>query len=312
MTKIRSAHTALPSSYKLTDHTRALERVATGGPNSVMALPFVKWVGGKRKLTPTISSLAPRRFRRYAEPFLGGGAMALALGIEGMLLNDSNTELINAFTVISDSLVALTYELSCMREQHSEAYYYEVRSWNPESLTPIEQAARFIFLNKTGFNGLYRVNRQGQFNVPFGKHANPSLFEATLLQKISDVISTSELHNLHYIDFIEKHIQPGDFVYLDPPYLPVSQYSDFKRYTPDQFREDDQIRLAQMYDGLVDVGAYPILSNSAAPLALELYGHHNIHMVEMARMVNSNASKRGPVPEIVVTPNLKKSVARWH
>ena len=307
MTHMKSVETTSRLTQTVSDHTAVLERVEKG---HFAALPFVKWVGGKRKLAPTIARLAPRRFRRYAEPFLGGGAVALSLGIEGMLLNDSNTELINAFAVIKDDLVALCAELSRMRDQHSEEYYYEVRALNTDTLTPIEQAARFIFLNKTGFNGLYRVNRWGQFNVPFGRHANPSLFEAAMLKHISDVVAASDLHNLHYIEFLEKYVQPGDFVYLDPPYIPVSQYSDFKRYTPDQFREADQIRLAEVYDQLVELGAYPILSNSAAPMAFDLYGHHNIQTVEMTRMVNSDASKRGAVAEILVTPKTKGE--QWH
>jgi DNA adenine methylase len=291
----------------LPDRTPVLERVANG---NFSALPFVKWVGGKRSLAPTIATYAPRRFTRYVEPFLGGGAMALALGLEGMLLNDANSELINAFTVIQDSLVALCEELTHLREQHSEAFYYTVRARRFESLTAVEQAARFIYLNKTGFNGLYRVNRRGEFNVPFGRHANPGVFEAAMLRHISDVVGGSQLHNLHYLTFLERHVQPGDLVYLDPPYIPVSQYSDFKRYTPDQFREADQIRLAQAYDDLIELGAYPILSNSAAPLALELYARHQIYTVRMRRSLNSDGGGRGEINEILVLPKTKGS--QWH
>lgn len=307
MTTTRSAAPPQTPTNAVIDHTRDLLRVEAG---EFRALPFVKWVGGKRKLAPTIASLAPRRFRRYAEPFLGGGAMALALGISDMMLNDANSELMNAYQVIQGQLVALTSQLSEMKKHHSEDYYYEVRAWQPDK--EVDQAARFVFLNKTGFNGLYRVNRLGQFNVPYGRQANPSLFESPMLQRISDVLENSTLHNMDYLEFLQEMVKPGDFVYLDPPYIPVSQYSDFKRYTPDQFREEDQRTLAQVYDYLVEFGAYPILSNSSAPLALDLYSNHQIHYVEMARMVNSDASKRGPVKEILVTPNPKRVSDLWH
>lgn len=235
--------------------------------------------------------------------------MALALGITDMMLNDANSELMTAYQIIQEELVALTARLSEMKKHHSEDYYYEVRSWEPDN--PLDQAARFIFLNKTGFNGLYRVNRSGRFNVPFGKQLNPSLFEAEMLHRISDVLENSALHNMDYLEFLQEKVGPGDFVYLDPPYIPVSQYSDFKRYTADQFREEDQVALARAYDHLVELGAYPILSNSSAPLAIELYSHHQIHYVEMSRMVNSDASKRGPVKEILVTPNPKRLSDLW-
>jgi len=306
MTTTRSAAPPSTPTSTVSDHTRDLQKVENG---EFQALPFVKWVGGKRKLVPTIARLAPRHFRRYAEPFLGGGAMALALGIEGMLLNDANSELMNTYQVIQGQLVALTARLSEMKKHHSEEYYYEVRAQRPED--PVEQAARFVFLNKTGFNGLYRVNRSGQFNVPFGRQVNPNLFESPMLQRISNVLENSTLHNMDYLEFLQEMVKPGDFVYLDPPYIPVSQYSDFKRYTAEQFREEDQVTLAQVYDLLVEMGVYPILSNSSAPLALDLYGKHQIHYVEMARMINSDPTKRGPVKEILVTPNPERVSDLW-
>lgn len=290
-----------------TENTQA-ERVQNVLDGYCSAQPFIKWVGGKRKLIPAILAHAPQRFERYLEPFLGGGSLALALGLKGMLLNDANAELINAYAVVGDSLVRLTEQLEHLKRQHSEEFYYAVRATNPDSLTDIEQAARFIYLNKTGFNGLYRVNRFGQFNVPFGHHANPGLYDVSILKAAADVITGSQLFSMQYDDFLRQHARAGDFIYLDPPYIPVSLYSDFKRYTAQQFRENDQVQLAALYTDLVELGAYPLLSNSYTPLSLELYGQHRIVQIEARRNVNSNGMGRGSIAEILVMPRLKRGV----
>ncbi|GGR11239.1 DNA adenine methylase [Deinococcus ruber] len=278
---------------------QAVQAVLSG---HVVAAPFVKWAGGKRKLMRTILSYAPITFERYLEPFLGGGALALALGIPGMLLNDVNGDLINAYMVISEFPVALTTELDRLKALHSEEFYYFVRALNPMGMTPVEQAARFIYLNKAGFNGLYRVNRAGQFNVPFGHNPNPSLYDVMVLQAVANVVAASTVSCLPYDQFLRQNARQGDFIYLDPPYIPVSEYSDFKRYTKEQFREDDQVRLAELYTELVQLGAYPILSNSHTPMTLELYGQHKIIEVEMTRSINSVGMGRGAISEVLVLP----------
>lgn len=266
------------------------------------ALPFVKWAGGKRKLVGKIINIAPVTFKRFLEPFVGGGALALALGHHTMLLNDANIELINAYTIIRDQLSELCPLLDRHQKEHSEEYFYAIRSQKPSSLTPIEQTARFIYLNKTCYNGLYRVNRQGEFNVPSGKYKTPILYELKNLQAVSWVLQNTELFAEDYKIFLNQHVRPGDFIYLDPPYVPISQYSDFKRYTKKQFREQDQLTLAQIYNELVALGAYPVLSNSYSELTLNLYAQHDIQIVYAGRNINHEGSGRGLIPEILVKP----------
>ena len=266
------------------------------------ASPFVKWAGGKRKLLNHIFSAAPASFSRYLEPFLGGGAVALALGYPKMLINDANVELINAYRIVRDNLDALISVLDEHQRRHSEEYYYLVRTQDPATLHPIEQAARFIYLNKTCFNGLYRVNKQGQFNVPFGKYKNPILYNREDIQVASQVLQGAELFAQDYQTFLKQQAQPGDFIYLDPPYVPISQFSDFKRYTKEQFRENDQRILAQVYNELVELGAYPVLSNSYSELTLDLYEQHQILVVYASRNINHEGAGRVPIPEILVKP----------
>lgn len=266
------------------------------------AVPFLKWAGGKRKLLGAILSAAPPTFQRYVEPFLGGGAVALALGHPTMLLNDANAELMEVFRVVRDELDALLPLLDAHRVRHTEAYYYEVRAQDPAGLSPVARAARFIYLNKTCFNGLYRVNRFGQFNVPFGRYTNPILYDQDSITTASQVLQAAELSAEDYATFLARVARPGDFIYLDPPYVPISVYSDFKRYTKDQFREADQVRLAQVYDDLVTLGAYPVLSNSYSDMALELYAPHHIEIVYVGRSINHDGAGRAPVKEILVSP----------
>lgn len=266
------------------------------------ALPFVKWAGGKRKLIDNIIDAAPISFERYLEPFLGGGAVALALGHHSMLLNDANEELMNIYSIVRNDLKALITLLDEHQRKHSEQYFYTVRAQKPATLSEVEQAARFIYLNKTCFNGLYRVNRQGDFNAPFGKYVNPTLYNLGQIRAASRVLRNAELYAMDYQAFLKLYARSGDFIYLDPPYVPVSEYSDFKRYTKEQFREKDQYALAQIYDDLVSLGAYPILSNSYSKLTLDLYAKHTIQVVYAGRNINHKGTGRKAVPEILVKP----------
>ena len=266
------------------------------------ALPFVKWVGGKRKLVDSIIAAAPSSFERYIEPFLGGGAVALALGHHPMLLNDANEELINVYLMVRDDLDLLLSLLDEHQNKHSEEYFYKVRAQDVTTLSKLEQAARFIYLNKTCFNGLYRVNRYGNFNAPFGKYNNPILYNRSHMRNASTILHTAELFSEDYHTFLTKYTRSGDFIYLDPPYAPVSIYSDFKRYTKEQFREKDQYMLAQLYDNLIALGAYPVLSNSYSELTLHLYAKHDIQVVYAGRNINNKGTGRNAVPEILVKP----------
>lgn len=266
------------------------------------AVPFVKWAGGKRKLVDSILSAAPPSFERFVEPFVGGGAVALALAHKPMLLNDANTELIDVYRAVRDDMDGLLALLDDHQRQHSETYFYQVRTQQPVQLTPVERAARFIYLNKTCFNGLYRVNKWGQFNVPFGKHVNPILYDQKNMKTASLVLQGAELYAQDYYTFLKGNARAGDFIYLDPPYVPIGQYSDFKRYTKEQFRADDQDKLATLYDELVALGAYPVLSNSYSEHTLSLYAQHTIQVVYAKRNINQDGAGRGAVREILVTP----------
>lgn len=266
------------------------------------AWPFVKWVGGKRKLLDYIVQIAPDSFNRYLEPFVGGGAVALALGYHTMLLNDANSELMNTYTVVRDKLDELLPLLDEHQKRHTKEYFYQVRTQIASSLPTVEQAARFIYLNKTCFNGLYRVNKHGHFNVPLGQYTNPILYRVEEIRAASAVLQNAELYTGDYLTFLKKHARAGDFIYLDPPYNPISQYSDFKRYTKEQFREDDQRLLAQVYNELVELGAYPVLSNSYSELTLDLYMQHQVQVIYASRNINHDGTGRSPVPEILVKP----------
>ncbi len=269
------------------------------------ASPFVKWVGGKRQLLPAILAQAPPRFDRYIEPFVGGGALALALGHGQMLLGDANTELMAAYAAVRDDVDGLMALLDRHRAAHAAdgaAYFYAVRAQVASDLSPVEQAARLIYLNKTCFNGLYRVNRMGQFNTPYGKHDAPVLYDRANLLAASRALQGARLHVDDYVDFLDENARAGDFIYLDPPYEPVGRYSDFKRYTKEQFRVNDQEVLAELYPRLVARGCYPLLSNSDTPRTRELYADFAIVTVYAARAINKNGQGRGAIPEILVTP----------
>jgi DNA adenine methylase len=266
------------------------------------ALPFVKWAGGKRRLVGAILAAAPPAFERYLEPFVGGGAVALALGHRPMLLNDANAELIDAYRAVRDDLPALLDRLDAYAAAHSEARFYAVRALDPAALPPMERAARFIYLNKTCFNGLWRVNRHGAFNTPSGRYARPVLYDRERLAAAGRVLQGATLAAGDYRAFLDRHARAGDFIYLDPPYAPAGRYADFKRYTPEQFRDADQAALADVYADLIRRGAYPVLSNADTPLARRLYADHMIREVQAARRINHDGAGRGSAPEILVLP----------
>jgi DNA adenine methylase len=263
------------------------------------AKPFLKWAGGKSQLLPVLHERAPGGFNKYIEPFVGGGALFLSLLPARGAINDSNEELINAYIVVRDSPLKLLAELRS--HVNEDDHYYTVRSLDPSTLTPIERAARFIYLNKTCFNGLHRVNRKGQFNVPFGRYRNPKIADEAVIMTVSQVLQNTHIESRDFETFLRNVAEAGDFVYLDPPYHPVGKYSDFKRYTRDFFGETDQLRLRNVVGWLDKIGCKFMLSNSDAPLMLDLYRDFNIEVVEANRFINCDAQKRGKVNEIVVT-----------
>ncbi len=274
-----------------------------------MAAPFIKWAGGKARLAPLIAELAPRSFGRYHEPFVGGGAVFFRLFEAGRsldaVLNDLNGDLADAYCVVRDDIDAL---VSRLRELESEylplaeteraAYYYALRSSEP--FVPVERAARLIFLNKTCYNGLYRVNKSGRFNVPHGDYARPTICDEAVLLAASEALHRVEVTS---VDF-EKACalaRPGDLVYLDPPYQPMSATSSFTSYTSREFGEDEQRRLADAFTGLTNRGVFAILSNSDHSFVESLYGGFEVQRVSMARFINSVGSGRSPIAELLIS-----------
>lgn len=272
---------------------------ATGGATFVR--PFIKWAGGKTQLLESFQPLYPRRVERYIEAFLGGGAVYFQvkamLGPTHAVLCDNNAELIETFTAVRDHVGEVIKVLRRHKEKHSQEHFYEVRGQQPTA--PTARAARLIYLNKTCFNGLYRVNSRGLFNVPFGKYKNPKILDEEALRAVSHFLSGADLR-VHDFRRLPEIAQAGDFIYFDPPYHPVSQTAKFTSYTSDSFGEEDQRALAQVYAQLHERGCQLMLSNSDTPLVHELYAPFRIHPLSARRSINSRKEGRGPVGEVVV------------
>ena len=272
--------------------------------------PFLKWAGGKRQLLPEIVKYVPNMTSKhtYYEPFLGGGALLFELQPPKAVINDSNKELINCYKVIKDSLDELMEELSIDKYSNSETSYYEMRDLDRstkkyEILSEVEKAARIIYLNKTCYNGLFRVNSQGQFNVPFGRYKNPNFLDDAVLKAVNKYLNSNDITLLNQ-DFAEavKDANTGDFVYLDPPYDPVSQTASFTGYDVNGFNRDEQERLKEEFDALHKKGCKVMLSNSCTDFIMDLYKDYQdtIIKVRATRSINSNALKRGRVDEVLV------------
>ncbi len=289
---------ASPDEQNPKRHQRSPFR-ATGGATFVR--PFIKWAGGKTQLLGSFQPLYPRKVSRYIEPFLGGGAVYFQvkalLGPSHAVLCDNNAELIETFVAVRDQVDELIKALRRHREKHGEEHFYEVRSQQPTA--PVARAARLIYLNKTCFNGLYRVNSRGLFNVPFGKYKAPKILDEEALRAASHFLQDTDLR---VGDFrcLPEVARTGDFVYFDPPYHPVSRTAKFTSYTSDSFGEQDQRDLARVYAQLNDMGCQLMLSNSDTPLVRELYAPFHIHPLRARRSINSRKEGRGPVNEVVV------------
>lgn len=257
----------------------------------------MKWAGGKTQLLGELCSRLPSSYGRYFEPFSGSAALFFRLQPTTATLADANEELIHCFRVARDRVGELIADLGT--HENDPEYFYSVRALDPGGLDDVGRASRFIYLNRTCFNGLYRVNRRGQFNTPFGAYKNPRICNADNLRAASAALQGVDLWDCDYRDALTV-AEAGDFVYLDPPYVPVSLYSDFKRYTKEQFREDDQVDLAGVFRDLGARGCLVMLSNSSAPLVHELYSDFNVEVVQARRMINSNPGGRGCVDEVIV------------
>jgi len=260
--------------------------------------PFVKWAGGKRQLLPAIRASLPKKFKRYFEPFVGGGAVFFDLEPPSAVLSDANAELINCYLAVRDHVDEL---VRALRDHvYEKEHYYRIRAVAPEALGEVERAARTIFLNKTGFNGLYRVNSKGVFNVPFGRFTNPNICDEPTLRACSARLADVELHRRPF-EAILREARAGDFVYFDPPYIPLSKTAYFTAYSDLKFDLEDQERLALVFEELAGRGVKVMLSNSDVEWVRARYARFTLKDVLAPRSVNSVVSSRGLVRELLVT-----------
>ncbi len=267
--------------------------------------PFLKWAGGKRQLLPEIRNSLPnpRSYGRYFEPFLGGGAVFFDLQPKKAVINDFNAEAINVYRIIRDDVDGLIEHLKT--HENEADYFYRIREMdrNPnfDELSVLTKASRIIYLNKTCYNGLFRVNSQGQFNVPFGRYKNPNIVNEIVLRAVSRYLNDNKIEILN-TDFEKslESVKKNDFVYFDPPYDPVSDSSSFTGYTLNGFDKEEQERLRNLCDKLNDKGCKFLLSNSATPFILGIYKDYEIEIVEAARAINSVASGRGKIDEVLI------------
>jgi DNA adenine methylase len=270
--------------------------------------PFVKWVGGKRQLLQQFRLMnlyPPEKFNpktgRYFEPFVGGGAVFFDLMPENALLSDLNLDLIITYNVIKNNVDALIKTLG--KHKYHKEYFLKVRAKNPRKLSELEIASRFIFLNKTCFNGMYRVNSRGEFNVPFGYYSNPLICDEVNLRRVSTSLKKVEIKHQDYKEVLKK-AKKGDFIYFDPPYYPVSKTASFTSYTLESFLEKEQIELRDTFLELSKRGCFVMLSNSDTPFINKIYsGIRGVRItkVQASRLINCNSSGRGRITEVLVT-----------
>jgi len=274
--------------------------VSKNKDKNVRIKPILKWAGGKTQLLPHLLPKTPITYRKYIEPFFGGGALFFALQPENAVIADSNPEIINVYQQVSDSVEEVISYLS--QYQNTNDMFYAVRSQDWEKMSKPEAAARTIYLNKTCFNGLYRVNRQGKFNVPYGKYKNPTICDEDGLRNASVLLKKAIIVCGDYKDVLNKYANQGDYIFLDPPYLPVSKYADFKRYTKEQFYEEDHRELAQEIERLSALGCHTVLTNSNHPLVHELYSDYPIEVLSTKRFISSKADNRKGEDVIIAVP----------
>lgn len=266
--------------------------------------PVVKWVGGKRQLLNEITPLLPKRITSYCEPFLGGGAVLFSIQPSKAIVNDLNTDLITVYEVIRDDVEALIDSLK--KHDNTSDYFYSIRDLDRnkikyQALSKIERASRLIYLNKTCFNGLFRVNSSGEFNSPFGHYKNPNIVNEPVLRAVNKYFNANSITFLSE-DFEEtlKRVGNGGFVYLDPPYDPVSDTANFTGYNKGGFDRGEQVRLKHCCDDLTQRGIKFMLSNSATEFIKDLYNEYRITTVKATRAINSDANKRGAIEEVLI------------
>jgi DNA adenine methylase len=272
----------------------------SGAPlkNSGKASPFLKWAGGKSELLPEIEKRLPRSFNTYWEPFIGGGALYFRLAPTSAVISDGNEELINCYQVVRNNLEKLIVALK--KHTNSKEHFLRIRKNQPWQLESVERAARLIFLNKTCYNGLFRVNQRGEFNVPFGRYDNPRICDENGLREASGVLQHADIVCRDFRHLLYK-ARPGDFVYFDPPYSPVSKTASFTAYSDSPFDEREQKALKQVFNALAERGCHVMLSNSDTEFTRKLYRRFNIQAVLASRAINCRADKRGKISELIIT-----------
>lgn len=269
-----------------------------------LVAPVVKWVGGKRQLLDEIIPRLPKRINSYCEPFLGGGAVLFSIQPSKAIVNDLNGDLVLVYEIIRDDVEALISDLK--KHENTSEYFYAIRDMdrdkvNYQTMSKVERASRLIYLNKTCYNGLFRVNSSGEFNTPFGHYKNPNIVNEPVLRAVSKYFSSSNIKFCNE-DFALtlSRVGKGSFVYLDPPYDPISDTSSFTGYNKGGFDRNEQIRLKQCCDELTNCGIKFMMSNSATMFIKDLYKDYDISIVHAKRAINSNASKRGTVEEVLI------------
>ena len=269
------------------------------------ATPVLKWAGGKRRLLSQYEPYFPTEFGSYYEPFFGGGAVFFWLFSKGLLqdssvlLSDVNPELVNFYTILRDDCEALIEKLRGHHRRHDHDYYYKTRKMKQRQMKPVNRAARLMYLNRTCFNGLYRVNSKGEFNVPMGRYKNPLICDPPGLRAASSALGPASF-KLSGFQEATAGAKPGDLVYFDPPYVPLNTTSSFTSYTRENFTLADQQELAQTFRELAERGVKVCLSNSDTPVVRELYEGFDQHVIMAPRAINSKADRRQKVSELLI------------
>ncbi|MEG4351185.1 DNA adenine methylase [Microcoleus sp. LAD1_D3] len=288
--------------------------MSASAPSFVLPRPFLKWAGGKTRLIGQYQPYFPEKFTTYYEPFLGGGAVFFYLAQQHpalqAVLTDINPELINAYRCVRDKveeLILLLEEHQLEHTKDNKDYYYWVRSRSYK--TDTEKAARLIYLNKTCYNGLYRENSKGEFNVPIGRYKNPNICQADLLRSVSSLLARAQIEVRKFDEILDFATSSQDFVYFDPPYYPISATSNFTAYSRDNFKESEQVKLRDIFAELAERGVTVMLSNSNCDFIDKIYSDNQVFQrhripqlieISAARGINSNSGKRGKVKELLI------------
>lgn len=282
--------------------------VPSSRPSLEAPAPFLKWAGGKARLIEQFLPHLPDTFGNYYEPFIGGGAMYFHMRPDKAVISDVNERLIGAYVAIRDELPALTERLEVHAAKHSRDYYYRARERfnHGRNLSDLDRASLMIYLNKTCFNGLYRENRRGHFNVPIGSYVNPTVFREQNLHAVSAQLKKADIRVASF-EHVLNNAKPGDLVYFDPPYVPLSATSSFTSYVGAGFDLAMQQRLAEVFTELAHRGCYVYLSNSDSDVVRELYRGWRMEPILAGRAINARASGRGAVKELLVMgiPNVR-------